>query len=443
MTHGPHRSRTGAIAGVVGALAVSTCGPPDYGVYDTSSAICDDGRKNGAETDIDCGGGDCRQCLNGDDCLVPSDCASGECSEGVCREPHCENLRQDEDEEGVDCGGADCRACAGADACSNRQQDDNESDVDCGGSSDCNRCEAGDRCESGSDCASGRCTEGVCEAASGGEAGASGAGGAGQLAAAGAGGTSGEGGAGAAAGGTGGASAAAGGRESGGSAGSHASSRAGAAGGPAGGPSAAGGAEAQGGMPGAAGAEVGGAGGTTTGSGGATDQGGAGAGGLGGAAGGSPGDNERYVSDLCELAGAENGLGPIEKDTSNGGPDAGDGRPITIEGTVYEHGLGTRAPADIGYALAGSCSTFSAMVGLDDEVNSSGSVIFEVWGDGTLLLRSDPMTGDDGATAVHVDVTDVQELHLVVDPDGDAFGDHGDWADATLVCVGEPIAACG
>jgi hypothetical protein len=194
-----------------------------------------------------------------------------------------------------------------------------------------------------------------------------------------------------------------------------------------------GGAEEQGGAPGAAGAGVGGEP-----SGGA---GGAGANTTGGA-GGAQGESERYVSDLCELAGAENGLGPIEKDTSNGVAAAGDGLPITIEGIVYQHGLGTRAPADIGYALAGKCSTFSAMAGLDDEVNSSGSVIFEVWGDGALLFQSDLMTGDDEATAVDVDVTGVQELHLVVDPDGDSFGDHGDWADATLVCVGEPIATC-
>ena len=44
---------------------------------------CNDGLKNGSETDVDCGGS-CKRCGNGRSCLVANDCASGTCTGGVC-----------------------------------------------------------------------------------------------------------------------------------------------------------------------------------------------------------------------------------------------------------------------------------------------------------------------------------------------------------------------
>ena len=40
-------------------------------------ASCNDGLKNGGETDIDCGGADCPKCAAGKTCSAPSDCESG------------------------------------------------------------------------------------------------------------------------------------------------------------------------------------------------------------------------------------------------------------------------------------------------------------------------------------------------------------------------------
>jgi hypothetical protein len=143
--------------GVVAALAASMCGPPEY---DVSLARCDDGERNGRETGVDCGGLDCKKCLNEQGCRTASDCVSDECVAGVCGQPHCGNLVKDQDEQDVDCGGADCVACG--DSCSNQRKDDDETDVDCGGSSKCDRCEAGFDCESDTDCVSRSCTVGVC-----------------------------------------------------------------------------------------------------------------------------------------------------------------------------------------------------------------------------------------------------------------------------------------
>lgn len=56
---------------------------------------CDDGVKNGSETDIDCGGGDCDPCVQGA-CISPSDCASNMCEADVCvkLQPSCLQLHE-------------------------------------------------------------------------------------------------------------------------------------------------------------------------------------------------------------------------------------------------------------------------------------------------------------------------------------------------------------
>jgi hypothetical protein len=45
---------------------------------------CSDGVRNGAETDVDCGGGDCPPCGSGQGCSAGTDCASGVCTGGTC-----------------------------------------------------------------------------------------------------------------------------------------------------------------------------------------------------------------------------------------------------------------------------------------------------------------------------------------------------------------------
>jgi len=47
---------------------------------------CTNGKKDAAETDVDCGGGTCSACAIGKICLVNRDCASGNCSSGACVE---------------------------------------------------------------------------------------------------------------------------------------------------------------------------------------------------------------------------------------------------------------------------------------------------------------------------------------------------------------------
>ena len=118
---------------------------------------------------------------------------------------------------------------------------------------------------------------------------------------------------------------------------------------------------------------------------------------------------------------------------SNGEQAAGDGRTITLNGAAFQKGLGVHAASDVRYSLAGAYSTFSAKVGVDDEVGDRGSVVFEVWADGTKLYSSGVMNGASSTKDVLLDIRGKNELRLVVTnaSDGSDF-DHADWAEAMV-----------
>jgi glucose/arabinose dehydrogenase/endonuclease YncB( thermonuclease family) len=133
-----------------------------------------------------------------------------------------------------------------------------------------------------------------------------------------------------------------------------------------------------------------------------------------------------YVSDRA-WASVTNGWGPVEKDHSNGDLAAGDGGVLTIQGVTYAKGLGVHAASDVRYALGGACTQFTAQVGVDDEVGGNGSVVFQVWADGTKLYDSGLVTGTAAARAVSVNVAGKQQLQLVVTDGGDGGDyDHAD-----------------
>ncbi len=62
---------------------------PDEGATDAPLGPCEDGVRNGRETDVDCGGGECPACVVGDQCLSDDDCESEPCVDGVCCESDC------------------------------------------------------------------------------------------------------------------------------------------------------------------------------------------------------------------------------------------------------------------------------------------------------------------------------------------------------------------
>jgi hypothetical protein len=140
-----------------------------------------------------------------------------------------------------------------------------------------------------------------------------------------------------------------------------------------------------------------------------------------------------YVSDLT-FVNESNGWGPVERDRSVNESDGGDGNPLTIAGVVYEKGLGTHAPAEVTVYLGGRCTSFSAALGLDDEITGPGSVEFQIMGDGNTLYDSGVLRPGP-AVAAAADVTGVRMLVLRVTDGGDNKNfDHADWADAKLTC---------
>jgi chitodextrinase len=146
----------------------------------------------------------------------------------------------------------------------------------------------------------------------------------------------------------------------------------------------------------------------------------------------NPGPAITFISDL-NWTSATNGWGPVEKDMSNGEQYAGDGHTISLQGNKYAKGLGVHAKSVVTYNLGGQYSSFVSDIGIDDETSGTGSVEFQVWGDGTKLYDSGIMTAASGVQNVNVNVAGVITLQLIVLPGNGMDGDHADWAGASLV----------
>ncbi len=119
-----------------------------------------------------------------------------------------------------------------------------------------------------------------------------------------------------------------------------------------------------------------------------------------------------------------------------------DGKPLTLGGKRFEHGLGTHANSVFRIALGGKAERFTATVGVDDEVGKQGSVVFKVTGDGKTLWESGVLHGGDPAKDVSVALDGVKKLVLSVGAVGDTIDfSHADWADAQIVMKeGKPQA---
>jgi hypothetical protein len=154
-----------------------------------------------------------------------------------------------------------------------------------------------------------------------------------------------------------------------------------------------------------------------------------------------PGATTFYIGDLTWKS-ATNGFGVVERNMSNGEAGTADGRTIRVGGVAYAKGLGVHANSDVRYDIRGRCATFNSFIGVDDEVGSNGSVIFQVYADGVKLFESPVMTGSTANREVNVSVAGKNELRLVVGGAGDGIHfDHGDWANARLSCSTPPPAA--
>jgi len=157
-----------------------------------------------------------------------------------------------------------------------------------------------------------------------------------------------------------------------------------------------------------------------------------------------PGACVAQGTDTADLTGARPPAGSIWLDSMDlgqmdqdwGSPRGGhsvENNPLTLNGVVYAHGVGTHARSVIQIALDGSAIRFVSMVGVDDEKKGAGSVTFAVYVDGKKVTETGILHGGDTPRLISVDITGAKTLRLVLGDGGDGIdSDHGDWAGAQL-----------
>ena len=106
---------------------------------------------------------------------------------------------------------------------------------------------------------------------------------------------------------------------------------------------------------------------------------------------------------------------------------------LTVGGQTFARGVGTHALSQIAVDLNGQGQRFSATVGVDDETENKGSVIFEIYLDGKLAAHSAVMRGGSAPQQLSVDLAGARRLILRVDDNDDGIDyDHADWGEAKI-----------
>lgn len=178
----PPETRTGGATGTGGAPGPGTGGAPNTGGGNLGGfggdgeppiPHCVNKEQDSDETDRDCGGDDCPECALGKKCEIDNDCANDSCVMGRCQDPDCTDDVKNGTETAIDCGAPDsgCGPCDDGESCvraegclsgvcksgkcatpscGDKVQNGSESDIDCGGT--CDDCDAGSACDVDDDC---------------------------------------------------------------------------------------------------------------------------------------------------------------------------------------------------------------------------------------------------------------------------------------------------
>ena len=149
-----------------------------------------------------------------------------------------------------------------------------------------------------------------------------------------------------------------------------------------------------------------------------------------------------HLEDL-DLSTMTKGSNDVNKNKSTGG------KPLTINGEVYEKGVGTHAESHYVIYLNGKGLSFKAKGGLDDEQLENGTprskgVIFKVVNldNNSIIATTGVVEGKTDAVSLKqvtgnsetINLAGIQKIDLVVDPNGGNDWDHADWVETELVC---------
>lgn len=108
-------------------------------------------------------------------------------------------------------------------------------------------------------------------------------------------------------------------------------------------------------------------------------------------------------------------------------------KPLTLGGAVFERGVGSHAGSELIVDLKGRAKLFTAMVGVDDETEGKGTVIFSILVDGKIVARTAVMSGGDKPVLLGAPLDGAKTMILTVEDAGDNISfDHADWADAKV-----------
>ncbi|MFF3691332.1 sigma-70 family RNA polymerase sigma factor [Streptomyces sp. NPDC002187] len=108
---------------------------------------------------------------------------------------------------------------------------------------------------------------------------------------------------------------------------------------------------------------------------------------------------------------------------------------MSIDGKRYGHGVTVHATSSVTIDLNRRCTSYDALVGVDDMTLGPGAVRFSVYGDGARLWRSAVIRRGDSAVPVHVPLSGRKTIRLVVEPRTPAGSVAlADWAQAQITC---------
>ncbi|WP_405471937.1 sigma-70 family RNA polymerase sigma factor [Streptomyces canus] len=108
---------------------------------------------------------------------------------------------------------------------------------------------------------------------------------------------------------------------------------------------------------------------------------------------------------------------------------------VSVADQEYAHGVTVHGRSSVTIDLNRACSSYDAMVGVDDMTLGLGKVYFSVYADGVRLWRSGLVEGGDPAVPVQVNLAGRRTVRLVVEPHS-PFDDLmlADWAESKFRC---------
>lgn len=123
------------------------------------------------------------------------------------------------------------------------------------------------------------------------------------------------------------------------------------------------------------------------------------------------------------------------------------GEPIKLAGIQYTRGLGVSQIGLMVFQLDGNASSFSALVGADDNANKAIETTIYFLGDKKVLFESGPMKVGDIPKSVFINITGIKRFGILVKTEASSQKFYTDIANAKFVMIGnalpKPIANDG